>query len=181
MTIRISLIVLFALSLTGLRTGDPKYPMGYFELPVARTVYLSGTFGELRPSHFHAGLDIKSLNGRPGEKIMASAQGYVARISVSPGGYGNALYIAHPNGYTTVYAHLDRFVPAIAEYVREQQYALKRFRVNLYPRPDQFQLAQVSMSDIWAIAVVLTGHIYTSKSGARLTRYLSIHCTSVSR
>ncbi len=115
---------------------------GYFDLPLDRTIYLSGTFGELRPGHFHAGIDIKSINGRPGEKILSSAGGYVARIKVSPYGYGNALYIAHPNGYTTVYAHLDRFTPEIAEYVKQKQYELKRFAVDLYPRADQFKVSK---------------------------------------
>ena len=118
------------------------YPQDYFALPVNRPIKLSGTFGELRSNHFHAGIDIKTLNGRPGEKIYASAQGYISRIKVAPGGYGNALYIAHPNGYTTVYAHLDRFTPDIKAYVRKKQYELQRFSVDLHPRPDQFQLFQ---------------------------------------
>ena len=132
----LALAVLFAWK------SDNNYPQNYFASPVARTMQLSGTFGELRSNHFHAGIDIKSINGRPGEKILASAHGYIARISVRPGGYGNALYIAHPNGYTTVYAHLDRFTDTIAQYVKAKQYEMKRFNVELYPRPDQFRLEQ---------------------------------------
>ncbi|MDX1406956.1 MAG: M23 family metallopeptidase [Saprospiraceae bacterium] len=118
------------------------YPTDYFQLPVNRPIKLSGTFGELRSNHFHAGIDIKTLNGRPGEKIYAAAGGYISRIKVEPGGYGNALYIAHPNGYTTVYTHLDRFVPEVAAYVKSRQYDLKRFSVDLHPRADLFPIYQ---------------------------------------
>jgi len=116
-----------------------KYPTDYFELPFKRAILLSGTFGELRTGHFHSGIDIKSNNGKAGEEISAAAVGYITRIKVSPSGYGNAIYIAHPNGYTTVYAHLDRFTHEIANYVKDKQYELKRFSVDLYPKPHQFQ------------------------------------------
>jgi hypothetical protein len=108
-------------------------------LPLDRAVFLSGTFGELRTGHFHAGLDIKSIDRKSGENVSAAADGYISRIKVSPSGYGNALYIAHPNGYTTVYAHLDRFITPVAEYVKNKQYSLKRFDVNLYLKRGQFQ------------------------------------------
>ena len=62
----------------------------------------SANFGEMRPNHFHSGVDIKT-DGVTGKPVVAAADGYVVRIAVSPGGYGRALYIAHPDGTTTVY------------------------------------------------------------------------------
>lgn len=123
-------------------SSEKDYPQDYFQLPLNRAIYLSGTFGELRPGHFHAGIDIKSEGGKVGEHVHSSAKGHIARIKVAPGGYGNALYIAHPNGYTTVYAHLDKFTPEIAAYVKAQQYKKERFSVNLYPSADLFPIEQ---------------------------------------
>ncbi len=114
-----------------------KYPTDYFRLPVDHTLRLSGTFGELRPNHFHAGLDIKPKSGRrQGQPLYAIADGVVSRIRVSAYGYGNAIYIDHPNGYTSVYGHLQRFPDKIAEYVKKKQYELKSFEVNLFPKAD---------------------------------------------
>ncbi len=118
------------------------YPKDYFISPVQHEILLSGTFGELRSNHFHSGIDIKPSNGKPGDPVLAAAEGYVSRIYVSSRGYGKAVYVAHPNGYTTVYAHLDRFAPEIAEYVRTNQYQKKSFAVNLFPTPSQFVLKQ---------------------------------------
>ena len=87
---------------------------------------LSGTFGELRTNHFHAGLDIKTQKVE-GHKVLSSADGYVSRINVSLWGYGNALYVTHPNGYTTVYGHLQKFSPEIDAYVRKMQYEKESF------------------------------------------------------
>lgn len=104
-----------------------------FDFPIL----LSGNFGELRGNHFHAGIDFKT-QGAEGKAVRAVEDGYVSRISVSPWGYGNALYIVHPNGLTTVYGHLQRFADSIAVYVKEQQYEQESFAVNLLPEPDQF-------------------------------------------
>lgn len=116
------------------------YPRDYFRSPVDVDIKLTGTFGELRPDHFHSGIDIKSKNGRSGQPILAAAGGFVDRIKVQAGGYGNVLYIKHPNGYTTVYAHLDRFAPDIQKYVRDQQYRRERFEVDLQPKDGQFKV-----------------------------------------
>jgi murein DD-endopeptidase MepM/ murein hydrolase activator NlpD len=67
---------------------------------------LAGTMGELRTTHFHSGIDIRT-NNIIGLPVLASKSGYISRITVSPSGYGNVLYIKHPDGYTTLYAHLD--------------------------------------------------------------------------
>ena len=102
-----------------------------FDFPIL----LSGNFGELRSNHFHSGIDFKT-QGAEGKPIHAPQEGYVSRVSISPWGYGNALYITHPDGTTTVYGHLQKFSPAIADYVKAQQYELERFDVNLFPEPD---------------------------------------------
>ena len=103
-----------------------------FDFPIL----LSGSFGELRSNHFHSGIDFKT-QGAEGKAIHAVQEGYVARIAVSPWGYGNALYLAHPDGTTTVYGHLQRFNARIAAYLKEQQYAQERFQVDLSVAPDQ--------------------------------------------
>ncbi len=98
---------------------------------------LAGTMGELRSNHFHSGIDVRT-NGRIGIPVLASQSGYVSRISVSAGGYGNALYVTHANGQTTVYGHLDGFNKRIADYVRREQYKRKSFDINLYLRSGIF-------------------------------------------
>ena len=102
-----------------------------FRRPLDLPVSLSGNFAELRANHLHSGIDYRT-QGVAGHKVYASERGYVSRISISPTGYGNAIYIAHPNGYTTVYGHLDAFNDVITAYVKQQQYRQERFSVNLY-------------------------------------------------
>jgi hypothetical protein len=102
-----------------------------YRFPLDRTLSMSANFGELRSNHFHAGIDLR-VGGAPGAKVYAVAAGHVSRIYVSSSGYGKALYIEHPDGYTSVYAHLDKFAGQIAEYVEEYQYKRQRFRVNDY-------------------------------------------------
>ena len=118
--------------------SDKEYPKNYFQSPVRHTLRLAGTFGELRPNHFHAGIDIKSSTGGIGDDLLAAADGYVTRIKVKAGGYGNALYIKHPNGYTTVYAHMDTFTEELNEFVKKNQYSRQSFGVDLYPNAGQF-------------------------------------------
>ena len=139
-TLLINFTILFGLILLLNFSNTKKYPQEYFQLPVNREVLLSGTFGELRPNHFHAGIDIKSPNGSSGELILSAADGYISRIHVQASSYGNAIYISHPNGFTTVYAHLESFEEEIAKYIKGKQYALKQFEVNLFPDPAQFLL-----------------------------------------
>lgn len=122
--------------------NEGKYPVDYFHAPVSHTLLLSGTFGELRPNHFHAGIDIKSSKGVTGDPVFASADGYISRIKVDESGYGNVLYINHPNGYTTVYAHLDHFNDALESYIKTQQYAKKSFEVDLTPEQGVFSVLQ---------------------------------------
>ena len=118
--------------------AEGSYPTDYFRSPVNAPIRLTGTFGELRPDHFHAGIDIDSQTGGVGQPVVAAADGYVDHIKVQSGGYGNALYIRHPNGFTTLYGHLDRFSPAIQQYVRQHQYKRERFEVDLHPPNSMF-------------------------------------------
>jgi len=106
-----------------------SYPKNFFRYPLDLPPSTAGSFGELRPNHFHSGLDFKT-NGTVGFPVHASADGYVSRIKVQFGGFGNALYITHPNGFTTVYGHLQRFAPSIEKFLREKQYQQQSFEVD---------------------------------------------------
>jgi hypothetical protein len=108
-----------------------------FIYPLSIQPSLSASFAELRDDHFHSGLDLKT-GGTIGKEVKCAADGYVYRISVSPFGFGNAIYIRHSNGYSTVYGHLDHFRKDIAGYVEANQYALKSFAITLYPERDKF-------------------------------------------
>lgn len=110
----------------------PNVPTDYFDDPLQVPLALAGTFGELRSNHFHSGLDIKTQQ-REGLPVYASAEGFVSRINVAHYGYGKALYIQHPNGYTTVYAHLKNFSPRIEEYIKKLQYQKESYEVEVYP------------------------------------------------
>ena len=143
--IRLTFILIFlfgSLAPSKKGTNINKYPTDYFSSPVNHEITLSGTFGELRPNHLHAGIDIKAYQGKTGQDIFAVAEGYVSRINVASGGYGKALYIDHPNGYTSVYAHLKKFSPEIEAYIKEQQYAEQKFELTKYPPVDKFVFSQ---------------------------------------
>ena len=138
---RNKIIIIFFLGLTQFVFPQGDYPQDYFLNPLEIPLVLSGTFGELRTNHFHAGLDIKTQKVE-GHKVVSSADGYVSRINVSLWGYGNALYITHPNGYTTVYGHLQKFSPEIDAYVRKKQYEKESFTIRLYPKPGELEVCQ---------------------------------------
>ncbi|MCG9972038.1 M23 family metallopeptidase [Christiangramia crocea] len=133
--------LLFIILFSTLLKAQSPYPAAYFEDPLDIPLVLSGTFGELRSNHFHSGLDIKT-QGREGLEVKASAAGYVSRINIQHYGYGKALYIQHPNGYTTVYAHLQRLAPKIKEYVRKRQYDKESYEIELFPEAGELQVAQ---------------------------------------
>ena len=119
-----------------------------FGVPFDFPLLLSGNFGELRSNHFHGGLDFKT-QGVTGKPLLAIADGYISKVTVTPGGYGNALYITHDNGYTSVHGHLDRFLPEIASRVHEKQYQEQAFAVTLEFGPEEYR---VSRGDIVAYA-----------------------------
>lgn len=119
---------------------DEKFPAGEtFLYPINPGLpgSLSGTMGELRSTHFHSGLDIRT-NNVIGLPVLASKSGYISRVSVGPTGYGNVIYIKHPDGYTTIYAHLDKFLGPLGDYVLKEHYRKKSHTINLYFKPGQF-------------------------------------------
>jgi hypothetical protein len=115
-----------------------NYPVDFFEYPVVATKGLAANFGELRPNHYHMGLDCRTDQGQ-NKKIVAAADGYIAKVKIEPWGFGRCIYINHPNGLTTLYAHLNDFYDGLEKYVKQQQYALKSWAVyldipaNLFP------------------------------------------------
>ena len=134
-TKRLFLASLFYLLVSGVSLkAQPE-----FGAPFDFPLLLSGNFGELRSNHFHGGLDFKT-QGVVGKPLLAIADGYISKVTVTPGGYGNAIYITHDNGYTSVHGHLDRFLPEIARLVREKQYREQSFVVTLEFGPEQFRV-----------------------------------------
>lgn len=127
-----AVVFLLVLTLPHSLSAQEKYPQNVFAAPLDIPLILAGTFGELRSDHFHSGMDIKTQQ-REGLPVHSIADGTVTRILVSHWGYGKALYVAHPNGYTSVYAHLKKFGPQIQAYVKEQQYAKRSYQVELFP------------------------------------------------
>src|SRR5690349_18449406 len=116
--------------------GEEKY---LYPISPGLPSSLAGTMGELRSTHFHSGIDIRTGNiiGLP---VLASKSGYISRITITPGGYGNVLYITHPDGNTTLYAHLDKFSGALGEYILKEQYRRKTHEIDLYFRQEQFKV-----------------------------------------
>lgn len=118
-----------------------QYPKDYFSQPLEIPMQLSGNFGELRPNHFHAGFDFKT-NQKEGLNVHAAADGYISRIKVASSGYGKAIYITHPNGYTTVYGHLQKGFGAIQDKILELQYAAKSYEFEAYFKPNDLPITK---------------------------------------
>ncbi|MFI3321787.1 MAG: M23 family metallopeptidase [Rikenellaceae bacterium] len=140
--------LLFALSISfslSAQDGEKEIFRSPLEIPLA----LSANFGEIRTTHFHSGVDFKT-QGVIGHRVVSVADGYISRISVSPTGYGNAIYISHPkSGKMSVYGHLESFRSDIAKYVKEYQYRTKRFSQNIYPSSELFP---VKTGDFFALS-----------------------------
>ena len=115
------------------------YPQNYFRSPLDIPLRLSGNFGELRTNHFHAGIDIKT-KGVVGHPVYVAADGYVSRIKVQIYGYGKVVYVTHPNGYTTVYAHLKSFNQQITRVISEKQYEKESYAVDMFLDSNQIVL-----------------------------------------
>ncbi|MDZ7739023.1 MAG: M23 family metallopeptidase [Bacteroidales bacterium] len=129
------IITLFLLSLY----EGPDKP-NVLSSPLDMPLILSANFGELRPGHFHSGVDFKT-GGVTGKKVYSASDGYIYRIVVSPTGFGKALYIRHSNGLSTVYGHLSRFTSDIEDYVKKAQYQRQSFSVNIFPGSDMFSIS----------------------------------------
>ena len=141
-------LIITTLSLSSLSIAQQKYPTSDFRSPLDIPRYLAGNFAELRGFHFHSGIDIKTQQ-REGKNVYAVADGYISRINISPSGYGNCLYVTHPNGYTSVYAHLREFKGDIEKYAREQQHNQQSFTINVFPDKNALP---VKKSDVIALS-----------------------------
>ena len=113
-----------------------NYSKTDFRSPLGIPLILSGNFAELRSNHFHTGLDIKT-NGKSGYRIYSIDSGFVSRINISHWGYGKTIYVDHPNGYTSIYAHLSRFPQKIEEYIRKEQFKKETETLTLYLDKDE--------------------------------------------
>lgn len=114
-----------------------NYPQNYFRNPLNIPMQLAANFGAIRTNHFHMGLDLRT-NSQENLPVLAAAEGYVSRIKVERYGFGNAIYITHPNGYTTVYAHLNKYFNKLDEYVKEKQYKDEKWEQDITFQPGQF-------------------------------------------
>lgn len=133
-----SVFLISTLALSAQYFPPVQYPQNYFIYPVKGVrISLAANFGELRSNHYHMGLDCRTDQAE-NKTVVAAADGYVARVSVAPFGFGQAIYINHPNGLTTVYGHLNKFFPALNDYVVQQQYAQESWAISLNLEPDQF-------------------------------------------
>ena len=138
----------FLLIYSAISFAQTNYPKDYFRSPLDIPIELSGCFGELRPNHFHSGFDIKTQK-REGLNIYAVADGYVSRIKISTYGYGKAIYITHPNGYTSLYGHLTSAVGEIEKFIKNYQTQEKSFEVEMYLKPTDLP---VKKGDIVALS-----------------------------
>jgi len=135
------LIVLVSFIITITAFAQSNYPQGYFRNPLNIPINLAANFGAVRSNHFHMGLDIRT-NSQENLPVVAAANGYVSRIKVEHYGFGNAVYVTHPNGYTTVYAHLNKYFAQLDEYIKEQQYKDEKWEQDISFSPNQFPVTK---------------------------------------
>lgn len=135
--------IIFSSLCTRAQTGNQLYPKGYFRWPLDLKPEIVANLGELRSNHWHMGLDIRTAQ-RVDQRVYAAAAGYIAKIRIEPFGFGRAIYINHPNGLTTLYAHLNDFNPALEKYVEEQQYKRQTWAIELEFTPQQFPVSKGS-------------------------------------
>lgn len=133
------LLFLFVSVYTDANAQTQAYPQNYFRSPIDSPIYLSGNFCTLRNDHFHYGIDITTYE-KEGMPVLAAADGFVSRVKVWPYGYGKAIYIDHPNGYTTVYAHLSKYNDFIAKAIKDTQYLKESFEVEFFPKPNEWPI-----------------------------------------
>lgn len=126
---------LFFLFLSATLFAQNQYPTDYFRAPLDIPLLLSGSFGELRNNHFHTGLDFKTQQ-KEGFKVYAAADGYISRIKISSYGYGKAIYIDHPNGFTTVYGHLSDGYGLVKTYIDSTHYKDQAFEIEMFPKAE---------------------------------------------
>lgn len=136
-----ALLILLPLMFSEIMFGQaqeiPLYPQNYFRNPLNIPIVLAGNFGEPRSNHFHSGIDIKT-NGKENLPVFAAAEGYISRIKMEKGGFGHALYVTHPEGFTTLYAHLNNFAPPIQKYLKRTQYEKESWAVDIQVSANMF-------------------------------------------
>lgn len=118
-----------------------KYPQNYFRWPLDIKPDIVANMGELRNNHWHMGLDIRT-NQRENLPVYAAAAGYISKIRIERSGFGRAIFITHPNGFTTLYGHLNAFFPALEEYVTQQQYSQQTWAIELDFSRDKFPVTK---------------------------------------
>lgn len=127
------LSILFLVSFfifSGLGFSQPKGVPEYFAYPLSIKPKLNANYGEMRPNHFHMGLDL-STESKENLPVYAPADGFISRMKIETGGFGRAIYLDHPNGTTTLYAHMNRFIPAAEDYLEQQQYVQQTWKIDL--------------------------------------------------
>ena len=145
----------FLLLFTTIVFAQVEYPKDYFRSPLDIPMKLSGNFGELRPNHFHAGFDMKTLQ-KEGLNVYAVADGYVSRIKISTFGNGKTIYIDHPNGFTSVYGHLQKTKDSIESYIKKVHYKEQSYEIEMYFKPDQMPVKKGQV-------IALTGNTGSSE------------------
>lgn len=118
---------------------EKKYPQQYFQWPVGTKPGIVANFGELRPNHYHMGLDCRT-DQKVNLPVYAAADGYISRVKIEPFGFGRSIMISHPNGYSTLYAHLNLFYPELEKYITQQQYNMQQWEVTIVPEPGRFKV-----------------------------------------
>lgn len=127
---KMKLLLLLLIMVTGEIFSQPKGVPEYFSYPLAIKPKLNANFGEMRPNHFHMGLDL-STESRENLPVYAPADGYVSRMKIETGGFGRAIYLDHPNGTTSLYAHMNKFIPSAEKFLKEQQYAQQSWKIDV--------------------------------------------------
>lgn len=140
------LIILIGISLPNFIIGQnffpsKKYPTQAFRNPLNIPISLVGNFGECRPNHFHSGIDIRT-ESKENYPVYAVADGFISQVKIEAGGFGNAIYITHANGYTSLYAHLNKFFPELEQFVHQKQYETKSWSQEIKFYPHQFPVRQ---------------------------------------
>ena len=129
-------LFIFLLFFSSVLVAQTEFPKDYFSPPLDIPIQLSGNFGELRPNHFHAGFDLKTMQ-KEGLKVYAIADGFVSRIKISTFGNGKTIYITHSNGFTSVYGHLQSADAAIEQFIKKNHYKENSFEIEMFLKPDE--------------------------------------------
>jgi Peptidase family M23 len=133
--------LLAAVFFFNIKQAAAQLPVNYFRSPVGIPLDLSANFGELRPNHWHMGLDVRT-NAKENLPIYAAAEGYIAHIGIRPQSFGRFIIINHPNGLSTLYAHLNDFFPELEKYVTDMQYEKETWAIELDFTKEQFPVSK---------------------------------------